>query len=86
MGNFYDKRTINKAKVFTHCCFPLHCVKIGLSQVFVMICVRGPFIRLLSMLTLIGLKHPRMQDKENENRTEREEENAKEEQRETRHE
>ncbi len=51
-----------------------------------MICVRGPFIRLLSMLTLIGLKHPRMQDKENENRTEREEENAKEEQRETRHE
>jgi len=48
--------------------------------------MRGPFIRLLSMLTLIRLKHPRMQEKEHENRTEREEENAKEEQREARHE
>ncbi len=48
--------------------------------------MRDPFIRLLSMLTIIRLKHPRMQEKENEYRTEREEENAKEEQRETRHE
>ncbi len=47
--------------------------------------MRGAFIRLLHILTLIRIKHPRMQEKENENRTEREEENAKDEQRETRH-
>jgi hypothetical protein len=38
------------------------------------------------MLTRIPLKHPSMQEKENENRTERVEENAKEEQKETKHE
>ncbi len=27
--------------------------------------MRGPFIRLLSMLTLIRIKHPRMQEKDN---------------------
>ncbi len=48
--------------------------------------MRGPFIRLLSMLTLIRLKHPRMQEKDNENKTAGEESNAKAEQREIRRE
>jgi hypothetical protein len=48
--------------------------------------MRGPFIWLLSMLPLIRLKHPRMQEKDNENKTAGEESNAKAEQREIRRE